>query len=97
MRFVDVHFVKLANSVSRIQRLNTILLDFLSRLLKHLALNYLFDCGHAATPSHITRRVLAGMVVGFRKLISNLAQIPHAIWESNGVKERIRVLSGHIR
>lgn len=92
MRFIDVHFTMLVTLVPRLCRLN-ILLNFFSGFLKHLTLDYLFDCWHAGIPSHVSRCVLVSIIVGFGKLIRNLIKIPHAVWESNGVEERIRVLS----
>ena len=107
MRVIDVHFNKLIQFVSRRMGLNRclgsliILLNFLSRFLKHLTLvmGYsLFDCCHATISSHILRRVLvASIIVGSWKLIRYLTEIPHAIWESNRLKESIlRVLSDHV-
>lgn len=100
LRFVDIHFVIYLVS-RRILRLN-ILLNFLSGFLMHFTLNGLFDCWHATISSHVslwrimTLRVFARIVVGFRKLIRYLAEISHAIWESNGVEEStVRVLSVH--
>ena len=74
MRFVDVHFVKLANSVSRIHRLNTILLYPTIALLSGVALlMFIWGCAeyfmNAANEearrkgvSHITYGIL-GLVI----------------------------------